>query len=212
MSGDWRSAECPPGVTRRILLMRHGETHASARGRCYGKLDVPLSDEGRLQVQRATRLIQTLKPDAIITSPRIRASDSAAIVASACKVSVQTEEHFAELDFGDCEGKRYEEVERENPAFYARWMASPTEVIFPNGESYAAMAARVVRAYQQLVDAAAHNKLLVVAHGGVNRIILAHVLGIAPEHVFRLEQTYAGVSCIDYYDTTPLVRVMNATS
>ena len=192
-------------------MMRHGETDASAKGRCYGKTDVPLSEAGRLQVKRAATLIQPLQPDAIFTSPRIRASDSAAIVAQACQISVHTEEHFAELDFGDCEGKRYEDVERENPEFYARWMASPTDVTFPNGESYAAMATRVISTYQQLVNTAGHTKLLLVAHGGVNRIILAHVLGIAPEHVFRLEQTYAGLSCIDYYDSTPLLRVMNAT-
>ncbi len=212
MSGDWKTADCPPGVTRRIFLMRHGETDASAKGRCYGKLDVPLSDEGRLQVQRSASLIQPLQPHTIITSPRIRASDSAAIVANTCKISVQREDNFAELDFGDCEGKRYEDVERENPEFYARWMANPTDVTFPNGESYAAMAERVVRTYERLVESADHTKLLVVAHGGVNRIILAHVLGIAPEHVFRLEQTYAGISCIDYYGTTPLLRVMNVTA
>lgn len=209
MSGDWRGADCPPGVTRRILLMRHGETDASAKGRCYGKMDVPLSPEGRQQVQRAATVIEPLQPDAIITSPRIRASDSAAIVAKTCRVPIHTEENFAELDFGDCEGKRYEEVEREDPEFYATWMANPTDVTFPNGESYAAMATRVISAYSHLVTQAEHTKLLVVAHGGVNRIILAHVMGIAPEHVFRLEQSYAGISCVDYYDTTPLLRTMN---
>jgi len=210
MSGDWRTADCPPGVTRRILLMRHGETDASAKGRCYGKLDIPLSEEGRLQVERASELIQSLQPNVIISSPRIRASDSAAIVAKSCPVTIETQEKFAELDFGDCEGLRYEEVERKNPKFYASWMSNPTDVTFPNGESYVAMSERVINAYQQLVETAEHEKILVVAHGGVNRIILAHVLGIAPEHVFRMEQTYACVNCIDYYGITPLLRVMNA--
>lgn len=211
MSSDWKTASCPPGVTRRILLMRHGETDASARGRCYGKLDVPLSEEGRLQVQRSTALIEPLQPQLIITSPRVRASDSAAIVGKSCTVPIRTEENFAELDFGDCEGKHYAEVERENPEFYANWMANPTGVTFPNGESYAAMASRVLNTYQQLVEHAESTKLLVVAHGGVNRIILAQVLGLTPECVFRLDQTYAGISCIDYYNATPLLRVMNAT-
>jgi len=212
MSGDWRTAECPPGVTRRILLMRHGETDASAKGRCYGKLDVPLSEEGRLQVERACALIQPLEPELIITSPRIRASDSAAIIAKTCRIAVGIEERFAELDFGDCEGLRYEEVERKDPEFYARWMSNPTEVTFPNGESYVSMSKRVIDAYEQLIRNAKHSKILVVAHGGVNRIILAHVLGIAPEHVFRMEQTYACLNCVEYYDTTPLLRVMNAVA
>ncbi len=212
MSNDWRSADCPAGVTKRILLMRHGETEASARGRCYGKLDIPLSDEGKRQVERATTLIRPLQPDLIISSPRIRASDSAAIVADACRVTVHTDDDFAELDFGDCEGKRYEDVEREDPEFYASWMANPTEVTFPNGESYQAMETRVVSAYQRLVDRTEPTKLLLVAHGGVNRIVLSHILDISPKHIFRLEQTYAGLSCIDYFGNTPLLRVMNAVA
>ena len=206
---DWRTAQCPPGVSRRILLLRHGETDASSRGRCYGKLDVPLSEEGRQQVERAATLLHTLSPDAIVSSPRTRALDSAGIVAKRCQLSVQTEERFAELDFGDFEGKRYEDVEREDPDFYTRWMASPTEVSFPNGESYSRMAQRVVAAYQQRVQNAASHKVLLVAHGGVNRIILSDVLDLDPAHVFRLEQSYAGISIIDYYDTTPVLRVMN---
>lgn len=207
---DWRSCDCPPGVTRRIVLLRHGETDASSRGQCYGKLDVPLSKNGRRQVEEAARLLQVLRPEAIVSSPRSRAHDSARIVAKRCGLSVQIDERFAELDFGDFEGKRYEDVEREHPEFYARWMQSPTDVSFPNGESYTQMAARVVVAYQDLVQKAVNNKLVLVAHGGVNRIIIAEVLGLRAENVFRLEQNYAGMSCIDYYDTTPVLRVMNA--
>ena len=207
---DWRSSECPPGVTRRVLLLRHGETDASSRGRCYGKLDVPLSDEGRRQVEHAATLLQVLLPEAIVSSPRSRAQDSAKIVAKLCKVSVETDERFAELDFGDFEGLPYEDVERDHPDFYARWMASPTEVTFPNGESYTEMAERVVAAYQYLVQNASSSKVVLVAHGGGNRIILSEVLGLDAANVFRLEQTYAGVSIFDYYDTTPVLRVMNA--
>ena len=210
MSGDWRTVECPPGVTRRVLLLRHGETDASARGRCYGKLEVPLSERGRAQIELAARLLHSLRPEVIVSSPRMRAVESAQIVASVCKLPVETEPDFAELDFGDFEGLRYQDIERDQPEFYARWMASPTAVTFPNGESYAAMTERVTAAYGRRVQSAVSKKLVLVAHGGVNRIILAHVLGIVPARLFRLEQSYAGISCIDYYDATPVLRVMNA--
>ena len=207
---DWRTAKSLPGVTQRILLLRHGETDESSRGLCYGKLDVPLSEKGRLQVEKAAQLLQQLRPDAIVSSPRTRAHDSANIVAKACKLAVEIDDEVAELDFGDFEGKLYEDVERDHPEFYARWMKSPTKVSFPNGESYAAMAKRVVTAYQRLTQRTENNRILLVSHGGVNRIILAEILGLAPANVFRLEQNYAGISCIDYYNTTPVLRVMNA--
>ncbi len=42
--------ETPAGVSARFVLVRHGEPEASARGRCYGRLDVGLSESGREQI------------------------------------------------------------------------------------------------------------------------------------------------------------------
>lgn len=209
MSGDWRQDTLPPGVTQRVFLVRHGETDASAKGRCYGKLDVPLSLLGIQQIAQCAQLLAPLNPTAVISSPRVRALDSATAIASACSLSVSVNEQFAELDFGDFEGVRYEEVELNHPKFYADWMARPTEVNFPNGESYASMSARVVSGYEQLLTNGVNDKSVLVAHGGVIRIILAHVLVLAPEHVFRLDQSYSAISCLDYYGATPVLRVMN---
>jgi len=118
-------------------------------------------------------------------------------------------EQFAELDFGDFEGVRYEEVESEHPEFYADWMARPTDVKFPNGESYASMSTRVVSGYTYLIENGTNETSVLVAHGGVIRIILAHVLELASENVFRLDQSYSAISCLDYYGHTPVLRVMN---
>jgi alpha-ribazole phosphatase len=209
MSSDWRQPGTPPGVTQRIVLVRHGETDASAKGHCYGKLDVPLSERGRLQMADTAGLLAPLQPAAVISSPRIRAHDSAVIIARTCSLTVSINEAFAELDFGDFEGLKYEDVKAKHPDFYARWMAHPTEVTFPNGESYTAMAERVCYGYEALLASGTDNVRVLVAHGGVIRIILASVLSLQPEHVFRLDQSYSAVTCIDYYENTPVIRVMN---
>ncbi len=209
MSHGWRQAHLPPGVTHRVMLVRHGETDASMKGRCYGKLDVPLSTEGVSQVKKTAQLIAPLQPTFIVSSPRIRALDSAEIIAHRCQLSVSVNEQFAELDFGDLEGERYEDVEAEHPKFFAQWMSNPTQVTFPNGESYQSMAERVVMGYDALLQNNRDAKCVLVAHGGVIRIILAHVLELDAGNVFRLDQSYAGISCIDYYESTPVLRVMN---
>lgn len=209
MSADWRQANLPAGVTHRVFLVRHGETDASSRGRCYGKLDVALSEHGLEQIRRTANLLAPLQPDCIYSSPRIRALDSAALVADTCRLQVFTEPDLAELDFGDFEGMRYEDVERDWPEFYADWMQHPTSVTFPGGESYSSMATRVVRRFAELVSINPDTKMVLLAHGGVIRIILAEVLGLDPEAVFRLDQSYSAVSCIDFYGDTPIIRVMN---
>ena len=209
MSGDWRQKPLLPGVTQRVFLVRHGETDKLAKGRCYGKLDVPLSELGVQQMAQSAQLLAPLGPTRIISSPRIRALDSANTIATACALNVSVNEQFAELHFGDFEGLRYEEVEAKYPEFYSNWMTHPTEVTFPNGESYNSMSERVVSGFEHLITSGLGEKTVLVAHGGVIRIILAQILALDPKYVFRLDQSYSAISCLDFYGDTPLLRVMN---
>ncbi len=52
--------------------------------------------------------------------------------------------------------------------------------------------------------------MAIVSHGGVNRIVLAQALGVESRMIFRMEQSYAGVSVIDELDGDCVVRVLNA--
>lgn len=199
----------PEGVTIRIVLVRHGEPAETARGRCYGRLDVGLSENGRRQIENAREFLRKFEFSAVYASPRIRARESALIIAEQSDLCCETINDFAEINFGDFEGLAYEEVERRFPESYRIWMETPTKVEFPNGESFAGMKRRVLRAITNLRAARAGETIAVVAHGGVNRIILAHFLRMRDEDIFRLEQNYASVSVIDFYGEFPLVKVMN---
>ena len=209
MSSAWQSSELPAGVTHRILLVRHGETAHSARGLCYGKLDVDLSPTGFKQAAQTAQLIKPFKPQAIYSSPRLRALDTAAAITNACALDVIVDDNLAELDFGDFEGLSYEEAERQYPDLYQQWMAHPTNIQFPNGESYAQMSSRVINFTSQLISRHKGQTIVTVAHGGVNRIVLAKTLGLKSEWIFRLEQSYGAINCIDYYGDTPVLRTMN---
>ncbi len=71
------------------------------------------------------------------------------------------------------------------------------------------MAKRVSQGYEALLASGTGTVRVVVAHGGVISIILAKLLCLQPEHVFRLDQCYSAITCVDYYDDTPVIRVMN---
>jgi len=110
---------------------------------------------------------------------------------------------------GSNEGLKYEEAEQAYPDIYKQWMNQPTKVRFPNGESYDQMAARVLQSISSLIEKHEKETIVAIAHGGVNRIVLAKALMLEPEQIFRLDQSYGAINCIDYYDQTPLIRVMN---
>lgn len=209
MSIHWRSSELAEGVTHRLLLVRHGETAHSARGLCYGKLDVALSPTGFQQAGQTAQLLKPFKPQALYSSPRQRALDTADAAAKACQLDTIVEERLAELDFGDFEGLSYEEAERQYPDLYKQWMTQPTKIQFPNGESYTQMSERVIEAVSQLRQRHTNQTIVLVAHGGVNRIVLAETLNLNPDMIFRLDQHYGAVNCIEYYGDSPMLRTMN---
>jgi alpha-ribazole phosphatase/probable phosphoglycerate mutase len=118
-------------------------------------------------------------------------------------------EELAELNFGDFEGRTYNEIAAAHPEFYAEWMANPTKVHFPGGESFAEMWKRVSTALARLRATHAGLTFGIVAHGGVNRIILAEALGLCAENIFRIAQRYAALNLVQYYGEQPVVELMN---
>ncbi len=202
----------PPGVTGRLVLVRHGEPEDAAHGRCYGKLDIGLSERGREQITETARWLENTLVAAIYTSPRRRARESAAIIANQRLTDVHVEDRLCEIDFGKFEGMTYDEVAERYPEKYLAWMNRPTEVIFPGGESFEQMRERVTCAAAQILGSHTGQTIVLVTHGGVNRIILAEALRMESRDIFRLDQAYAAVSMIDYYNEMPVIRLVNYRS
>ena len=194
----------------RVWLIRHGEPCSESRGRCYGQLDIELSLEGRRQLQAVAGKLSEEPICVIYSSPRRRALESASILAERLHCSVRTEEQFREIDFGDFEGKLYDDIAQEYPKIYRQWMEHPTETQFPNGESFVQMQTRVVDAAYKLYARHHGETIAIVSHGGVNRILLATVLGVSNTNIFRIVQRYAARNLVTLIGDYPLVELMNA--
>jgi alpha-ribazole phosphatase/probable phosphoglycerate mutase len=194
----------------RLVLVRHGEPEASARGRCYGALDVGLSAVGQAQSERLGRALRSVDVAAIVSSPRRRAFETAAVVARPHSLDVRVESRLAELDFGELEGRTYDEIAAELPDLYAEWMTRPTEVRFPEGESYAELETRVLASVAQLREELGGLTVVAVTHGGVVRAVLRDALGLPRERVFRISVEPASVSIVEWLDREPIVRCVNA--
>lgn len=197
------------GGATRLVLVRHAETEASARGRCYGSLDVALSPAGRRQAAGLGEALRELPLAAVYASPLRRAFDTAAAVAGPQGLEAVACEGLRELDFGELEGRPYDRIQAERPELYRAWMEEPAAVRFPGGESLADLRARVLPAAAAITARHEGEAVALVAHGGVMRVLLADALGLADGAVFRLEQSCGGVSVVDRVEGTPVVRVVN---
>jgi alpha-ribazole phosphatase len=193
----------------RLVLIRHAEAEESARGRCYGSLDVGLSAHGRTQCTALARSLASEQVVAVVTSPRVRAVETATAIAKPHEVDVRIEPDLRELDFGDLEGRAYDEIAASLPELYAAWMTTPTEVRFPGGESYADLHARSDAAVSALRTAHDRQTVVAVTHGGVVRAVLHSVLGLPPERIFRVAVDPASVTTIEWLGEEPIVRCVN---
>jgi alpha-ribazole phosphatase len=159
-----------------VDFLRHGSTDAS--GRLLGRTDAPLSAEGRRAVegQVAGRSWQV-----IVTSPLVRAQESAAIAATASSASIEIAPDWREIDFGDWDGAPLAELARD-PRF-TTFQVDAEANSPPNGEPMSAVRERVARALDHIA-AQDRSRVLVVAHGGTIRAALSILLAIPFERLW----------------------------
>jgi alpha-ribazole phosphatase len=195
----------------RLLLIRHARPRADeAQGRCYGRLDVELADDGRRAAAELAAALRAVELEAVYTSPRRRAVETAAPLAAPRGLEPVVDERLAELDFGELEGRTYDEIATTQPELYQAWMEAPTTVQFPGGDSYASLRQRALEAVAAMRAATPTGTAAVVTHGGVVRAILAGCLRMPDEAIFTLQQDYCGLSLVEWLDDVPLVRLVNA--
>jgi alpha-ribazole phosphatase/probable phosphoglycerate mutase len=194
----------------RLLLIRHAQPREEARGRCYGTLDIGLSARGQRRAQLLARTLDRIALSAIYSSPCLRAIETAAPLAAVHELRPIIDEALREIDFGDLEGRSYEEIQDSYPEVYWQWMQAPTLVQFPGGESYARLRRRALAAMESIRARHPGETAAVVAHGGVLRAMLADCLSMPDEAIFRLDQSYGAISIVDWIDSVPLVRLLNA--
>jgi broad specificity phosphatase PhoE len=189
----------------RLYLVRHAAPDEWAAGRCCGRTDVPLSAEGRRSADRLAAAFADLPVAAVYSSPLRRALATAGPIAAASDREVTLRDGLAEIDFGTFEGRTLDELARAEPDLYARWMAAPTAVRFPGGESYADVRERAVAAARAIVRRHPDQAAVAVAHGGPIRAILGAALDMPDDAVFRLGVPHASVSVVEWMGDQPVV-------
>lgn len=171
-----------------IYLLRHGETPWNADGNRYcGRTDLSLTEKGIRQATSVRDLLKDLLFEAVYASPLRRAYQTAQIAGGGCQVI--TDERLTEVDFGRWEGQTREEFIREDEALWNSWCADPaTTRAGGSGETAGEVIARVQAFFSDLSERHPQGNVLVVAHNGINRLYLAHKLGMNLRYYRRIVQ------------------------
>jgi broad specificity phosphatase PhoE len=135
----------------------------------------------------------------IVTSPRSRATRTAAILADTLDLPVEVVPLLGETDFGEWEGLTREEIAARFPGVWEGWQTRPDAVSPPGGEKAPHTWRRVHSAFRRIAREDERG-LLVVAHRTVNRILISRLLGLPLRHYRRLGQDEA---CLNILEATP---------
>jgi len=194
------------------VLLRHGETALSAERRFAGRGDIPLTEAGLAQADAAAaRLAARGGIDVIVTSPLQRARQTAEAVAKATGAPLQVEDDLAETDFGKWEGMTFAEASARWPNELSAWLGS-ADVAPPGGESFAAVARRVLAALDRLLAAHEFRTLLLVSHVTPIKTLACQAMLAPPAAMYRIHLDVASLCEIDWFADGPaVVRSLNDT-
>jgi probable phosphoglycerate mutase len=130
----------------KLLLIRTGATEYETQHRVQGTLDIPLSEDGRQQMQQVAEDLRTTKIDACFTGPCRATQQSADILATELGLKPKTIEELRNLDHGLWQGLLVSEVKSKQPKVYRQWQEHPETVCPPEGESLQVVRERLHRA------------------------------------------------------------------
>ena len=186
-----------------VLLMQH-LTHGSTAGYLSYLRDVQgITDSPGEPGTDAQGL------SAVYCSSLARAVQSAEIIAEPYNLSPVRRADLRERSFGLWEGMTFAEIREKYPDEFAAWAANPLAYSPLGGETTIEVRDRVIGAVDTILREHAGQYVAVVAHGGVNRIILCHILGIPLENIFRVEQDYAALNIVEFWEKYPVLKLLN---
>ncbi len=181
--------------TTTIDLLRHGACEGGEIFR--GSTDVPLTEKGWEQMR--TALAAHSGWECVVSSSLQRCRNFAAQFAEHHALPLSVDERFREIHFGDWEGQKIADVERDHGTSLWKFWNDPECFTPPNGEPMAAFRRRIIDAAGAILDEHRGKHILLISHGAVIRMLLCEWLQMPMTAFSNIAVPYAGLSRVRLY-------------
>ena len=193
----------------RLFLIRHGETTASSEFRYVGHMDVDITENGIEQMNKLKHRFKYEEINALFSSDLIRTKKGAKIISSCHKIDPVAYKEFREINLGIWEGLTRDEIMERFPREHRQRLDDLPNYRIQGGESFKDLQKRVMKKLLEIIKEFKGNNIVLVAHGGVNRVILFDALNLDLQLLPRIDQTYGCLNIIDYYEDGPVIKLVN---
>ncbi len=181
--------------TTRFDLLRHGEPVGGSKYR-GNRIDDPLTEKGWRQMWAGVGEQETW--DVVVSSPLLRCADFAKRLSKQREIPLVMDERFREIGFGAWEGKTKQELRNERHAEFEAFYADPVNNTPEGAEPVPVFFSRIADALDDLRSQHAGKKVLLVAHAGVIRAAVTHVIGAPVGCMYQLNVLNGYVSRIGF--------------
>lgn len=162
----------------RLIITRHGETIWNVEKRVQGSMDSPLTERGVYEAQCLAARLAHEKISAIYASDLPRAQNTAREIALKLNIkAIKFCPELREMNFGEWEGKRWEDLRRERAELFAVWDREPHALQIPGGESMEAVLKRAWTCLTDIIRRHPQDTVCVVSHGITVRLLVNKALG-----------------------------------
>ena len=181
-----------------LLLIRHGEVPGINPPCFRGRLDLALTDLGKLQAQAVGQWVHDhCEVGAIYASPLSRCIDTARVIAEPLALHVWTSPGLIDTDYGRWTGLTHPEAAARDPAAFHAWTHDPGINPPPDGETLRQVEMRVVSALHAIESHHSHGTVVMVTHDAVIRVLILHLLQAPLSRYASLCQDPTGVNRIE---------------
>ena len=160
--------------SRSFICLRHGATDWNRQGLFQGRTDNPLNDDGIAQAHAAAEKLRGIQLEHVVSSPLLRAVQTAEIIANMASRSVTLDQGLIELDFGSFEGKAVRELMIQHGKNNAQGLV---DMLPADSEPWADVAARAMQSISQWLDRHPEGEILFVCHDAVMQSMAQRLTG-----------------------------------
>lgn len=193
----------------RLYLIRHGQVVNYSTGVLNGHNDVVLSDLGVKQMEAAAARLKDEDITAVYCSDLTRSTRGGELVAREHGLVPIRSSSLREINFGVWAGLTYAGIQQHYPGALEERTRRFIDYRVPEGESIGEMNGRVVPTVKGILGTHQGRHIALVAHGGVNRLILADAMNLDLHNFYSIEQDYGCINIIDYYQDLAVVKLIN---
>lgn len=202
---------------RTITLIRHGKVNGPAA--LYGHTDIALSISGANDLTRNIKQIhQHTSITHILSSPLERCAKPAQQLSTELGLPLDIIEDLKEMHFGEWDGIPFDAFDEQQWQALDRFWEMPATIKAPEGESLQEFALRVIDVWEQTISKSASKHQLIICHGGVIRILIAHILDLDWRNAALFKQlhidyaSHTRIEIADHPAALPIIKYISSTT